>query len=403
MTRIETKRPIMILAGLAAPLAMAAQDAAPAVAGSGPAMETNYLLLGVAVLQVIIILALSSIMRNLGGNGSAWARRMAVKRAAAGAVVLAFLAWPAEASAAVPGTMFLVTTATLFWMLISANLILFVVLLAQLNVLRGMVRTLSGREEEELALAKEAEEPSFADTILHKLTQAVDVEHEEDVLMHHEYDGIRELNNVLPPWWLWLFYGTIIWGVVYLVNVHILGVMPLQAEEYEQEMAQAKEDVAAYLAQFSNLVDESNVTVATDEATLASGESIYKQFCVACHGANGEGGTGAVLNEGEINGQRLFPSQGVANIRLGGSKQAFAKAGYKTLEGGSYRGMWWLFHNEHGAFAARGVHGQTIYVDPTADMVIVRFASYPTAKNGKIDPTSLPAYQAVAEYLRSKR
>ena len=297
MTRIETKRPIMILAGLAAPLAMAAQDAAPAVAGSGPAMETNYLLLGVAVLQVIIILALSSIMRNLGGNGSAWARRMAVKRAAAGAVVLAFLAWPAEASAAVPGTIFLVTTATLFWMLISANLILFVVLLAQLNVLRGMVRTLSGREEEELALAKEAEEPSFADTILHKLTQAVDVEHEEDVLMHHEYDGIRELNNVLPPWWLWLFYGTIIWGVVYLVNVHILGVMPLQADEYEQEMAQAKEDVAAYLAQFSNLVDESNVTVATDEATLASGESIYKQFCVACHGANGEGGVGPNMTD----------------------------------------------------------------------------------------------------------
>ena len=62
--------------------------------------------------------------------------------------------------------------------------------------------------------------------------------------------------------------------MVCLVNVHILGVMPLQAEEYEQEMAQAKEDVAAYLAQFSNLVDESNVTVATDEATLASGESM---------------------------------------------------------------------------------------------------------------------------------
>lgn len=65
----------------------------------------------------------------------------------------------------------------------------------------------------------------------------------------------------------------------------------------------------------------------------------------------------------------------------------------------SYRSMWWLLHNEHGAYAARGVHGQTIYVDPKADMVIVRFASYPTAKNGKIDPTSLPAYQAVAEYL----
>jgi len=106
-----------------------------------------------------------------------------------------------------------------------------------------------------------------------------------------------------------------------------------------------------------------------------------------------------MLNEGEINGQRLFPSKVVVNIREGGSKNAFAKAGYTTLEGGSYRSMWWLLHNEHGAYAARGVHGQTIYVDPKADMVIVRFASYPTAQNGKIDPASLPAYQAVAEYL----
>ena len=109
-----------------------------------------------------------------------------------------------------------------------------------------------------------------------------------------------------------------------------------------------------------------------------------------------------MLNEGEIDGKRLFSSEVVANIREGGSKKAFEKAGYTTLRGGSYRSMWWLFHNKHGAFAARGVHGQTIYVDPTADMVLVRFASYPTAKNAAIDPTSLPAYQAVAEYLLSR-
>ncbi len=106
-----------------------------------------------------------------------------------------------------------------------------------------------------------------------------------------------------------------------------------------------------------------------------------------------------MLNEGEVNGVRLFPPEVVASIRMGGSRNAFAQAGYKTLEGGSYRSMWWLLHNKHGAFAARGVYGQTIYVDPTADMVIVRFASFPTAKNAEIDPTSLPAYQAVAEYL----
>lgn len=109
-----------------------------------------------------------------------------------------------------------------------------------------------------------------------------------------------------------------------------------------------------------------------------------------------------MLNGGEINGTRLFPKEAVDKIRAGGDKNAFAKAGYNTLPGGSYRSMWWVLHNRHGAFAARGVHGQTIYIDPTAQMVIVRFASYPAAKNAKIDPTSLPAYQAVAEYLLKK-
>jgi CubicO group peptidase (beta-lactamase class C family) len=109
-----------------------------------------------------------------------------------------------------------------------------------------------------------------------------------------------------------------------------------------------------------------------------------------------------MLNGGEINGKRLFPKEVVENIMAGGDRKAFARAGYQTLKGGSYRSMWWIFHNKHGAFAARGVHGQTLYVDPTAEMVIVRFASFPTAKNAMIDPTSLPAYQAVAEYLMGR-
>ncbi|MFI2795449.1 serine hydrolase domain-containing protein [Haloferula sp. A504] len=109
-----------------------------------------------------------------------------------------------------------------------------------------------------------------------------------------------------------------------------------------------------------------------------------------------------MLDGGELNGVRLFPKEVVDNIRGGGDKAAFAKAGYKTLPGGSYRSMWWVFHNRHGAYAARGVHGQTIYIDPTAEMVLVRFSSHPQAKNGYIDPTSLPAYQAVAEYLMAR-
>jgi hypothetical protein len=86
------------------------------------------------------------------------------------------------------------------------------------------------------------------------------------------------------------------------------------------------------------------------------------------------------------------------SIQAGGDKTAFA-AGFSSLAGGSYRSMWWVLHNPHRAFAARGVHGQTIYIDPTAEMVIVRFASHPVASNSANDATSLPAYQALAEFL----
>lgn len=107
-----------------------------------------------------------------------------------------------------------------------------------------------------------------------------------------------------------------------------------------------------------------------------------------------------MLNGGVINGQRLFPSEVVDAISAGGDPSKFA--GFATIPNGSYTSQWWVFHNDHGAYAARGVHGQTIYVDPTANMVLVRVASYPQAQNGFIDPTSLPAYQAVAEYLIAK-
>ena len=110
-----------------------------------------------------------------------------------------------------------------------------------------------------------------------------------------------------------------------------------------------------------------------------------------------------MLNGGNYGGVRLFPASVTENIQRGGSRDDFAKAGYRTLSGGSYRSMWWIFHDDHGSFAARGVHGQTIYVDPKANMVIARFASHPQAKNGYIDPTSLPAYRAVAMYLLNNK
>ena len=102
---------------------------------------------------------------------------------------------------------------------------------------------------------------------------------------------------------------------------------------------------------------------------------------------------------GRYNKQQIVPAAVVAEINKGGSPAAFAKAGYATLPGWSYRMQWWVSHNEHGAIAARGIHGQGIYVDPKAEMVIARFASHPLAGNVNLDPTSLPAYHAVAQWL----
>ncbi len=106
-----------------------------------------------------------------------------------------------------------------------------------------------------------------------------------------------------------------------------------------------------------------------------------------------------IRNDGRANGKQIIPAAAVQDIRAGGKQSDFAKAGYQQLKNWSYRNMWWVTHNPHGAFMARGVHGQALYIDPKAEMVIARFASHPVAGNAANDGTSLPAYQALAEYL----
>ena len=107
-----------------------------------------------------------------------------------------------------------------------------------------------------------------------------------------------------------------------------------------------------------------------------------------------------MLDKGVLNGRRLFPAEAAETIAAGGDPSKFG--GFPTIPNGSYVSQWWSFRNAHGAYAARGVHGQTIYIDPAARMVLVRLASHPRAQNGAIDPTSLPAYEAVAEFLMSR-
>ncbi|MCK3840525.1 MULTISPECIES: serine hydrolase [Pseudomonas] len=102
---------------------------------------------------------------------------------------------------------------------------------------------------------------------------------------------------------------------------------------------------------------------------------------------------------GKFNGQQIVPKSVIADIRGGASQQDFAKAGYELLPNWSYRDMWWVSHDTHGVYSARGLHGQSMYIDPKAKMVIVRYASHPLARSLNFDPTTLPAYRAVANHL----
>lgn len=98
--------------------------------------------------------------------------------------------------------------------------------------------------------------------------------------------------------------------------------------------------------------------------------------------------------------RQIIPESVVANIRRGSDPKKFAAAGYALLGGYSYRDMWWVTHNEHGAFEARGIHGQRLYVAPGAEMVVARFASHPVAASAANDPITMPALIALGRMLR---
>lgn len=106
---------------------------------------------------------------------------------------------------------------------------------------------------------------------------------------------------------------------------------------------------------------------------------------------------------GRYNGHQIVPASVVARIQAGARPADFAAAGYKLLPGWSYRSQWWITHNAHGAYNARGIHGQTIWIDPKAEMVIARFASNPKAANANFDAISLPAYDALARHLMADK
>ena len=182
-------------------------------------------------------------------------------------------------------------------LLVLAVLVLIGVILAGLSLIWALIevqkmKLLEKYGPEGLEKANLTSTGSLWSTISEKAWNLVPKDKEADIDLGHEYDGIRELDNSLPPWWLWLFYGTIIWAAVYLWYYHVSDKGPSQEQEYIAAMEMGEAEKAKFLATQAEDIDEKTVTLLTAEADLAEGKEIYTANCLVCHGANGEGTVG---------------------------------------------------------------------------------------------------------------
>lgn len=160
-----------------------------------------------------------------------------------------------------------------------------------------VLNIIMSKPEEAEAEAEAEEEPGMWANLQTKLTNAVPVEEEEAVMLDHDYDGIKELDNHLPPWWKWLFYATIVFAVIYLFAYHVIDIAPLSAEEYQMEMARAEEVASERKLVAGNTIDETSVEFVSTESNLVNGQEIFMSMCAACHRPDGGGSVGPNLTD----------------------------------------------------------------------------------------------------------
>lgn len=132
--------------------------------------------------------------------------------------------------------------------------------------------------------------------IMRRMTKAIPLDREAEVATDHNYDGIIELDNSLPPWWVYMFYGTIIFAITYMIYFTYFD-GPTQQMEYDTEVVQALVSKNEFLKKTAASVDETSVLILTDATALAKGKSGYITKCAACHGMNGEGLVGPNLTD----------------------------------------------------------------------------------------------------------
>lgn len=177
--------------------------------------------------------------------------------------------------------------------------VLLVVLVAvyMLQVIKAMTRQ-TGLERAQRLGIEYKEEPSLWAKLWKESNDFIPLEKEADIMLDHNYDGIRELDNHLPPWWKWLFYLSIVFAVVYMIFYHVSDTLPLSTQEYENEVALAQEQ--ARKLQAANpvaAIDETNVSITIDALAIADGKQTFLNNCASCHRKDGGGDIGPNLTD----------------------------------------------------------------------------------------------------------
>lgn len=185
---------------------------------------------------------------------------------------------------------------TQFFMLLVLVLLIAIELILS-SIENIMFQTLSDEAKERYLNAKATKwEWKWGKRVYTKMLGSKPMEAEGEIVLDHNYDGIRELDNKLPPWWVYMFYASIIFGIVYMLRFHVFNDYD-QKLEYEQEVAEANIALEEYKKTAKDLVDESTVELLVDASDLSAGKKIFESNCVACHMADGGGGIGPNLTD----------------------------------------------------------------------------------------------------------
>lgn len=190
---------------------------------------------------------------------------------------------------------------TKFYLVVSFIFVVsLLVLLALIYLLRviNILAENAARERAEKSGKVYEPAPSFFKSFWDTINGFVPKEKEATLVMDHNYDGIKELDNHLPPWWKWLFYVTIVWGVVYLFAYHIFNSLPLSTTEYNNEVAYANEQMQKMkTANPGPKIDEATVEATADTKMLENGKSTFLNTCSSCHRKDGGGDIGPNLTD----------------------------------------------------------------------------------------------------------